>query len=202
MSQRLFSLVLLAGTGVGFAAFADDAPRLMPDRDVDITYRVTSGDKTSGKTVTERVRWLAADEMERIDPHGSGYLLHRSAYMLIDHRKKSADIIDPKHRLVTSITDPVVGELAEIENAKLMPLGTATVAKLSCAVWHAEIAANVEREVCLTGDGVLLRVRDGEKTLLEATAVKYHHISSKLFDIPPNYTAAPTAKSAPDFTSP
>ena len=165
----------------------------MPSRDVDITYRVSSGDKP----VTERVRWLAAEEIERIDPHGKGYLLARSAYMIIEHRKKTAEIVDPKTHSVTATVNPVAGELAEIENAKLTPLGSATVAKLGCQVWRAEISAQVEREICLTEDGVLLRVRNGDKTVLEATAVKYHHISSKLFDIPPDYQAGSNAQAVP-----
>ncbi len=193
MTRYLVWLALLAGGGASFAAWADETPRLMPSRDVDITYRVSSGDKP----VTERVRWLAAEEIERIDPHGKGYLLARSAYMIIEHRKKTAEIVDPKTHSVTATVNPVAGELAEIENAKLTPLGSATVAKLGCQVWRAEISAQVEREICLTEDGVLLRVRNGDKTVLEATAVKYHHISSKLFDIPPDYQAGSNAQAVP-----
>ncbi len=193
MTRYLVWLALLAGGGASFAAWADETPRLMPSRDVDITYRVSSGDKP----VTERVRWLAAEEIERIDPHGKGYLLARSAYMIIDHRKETADIVDPKTHSVTMTVNPVAGELAEIENAKLTPLGSATVARLGCQVWRAEISAQVEREICLTEDGVLLRVRNGDKTVLEATAVKYHHISSKLFDIPPDYQAGSNAQAVP-----
>ncbi len=193
MTRYLVWLALLAGGGASFAAWADETPRLMPSRDVYITYRVSSGDKP----VTERVRWLAAEEIERIDPHGKGYLLARSAYMIIEHRKKTAEIVDPKTHSVTATVNPVAGELAEIENAKLTPLGSATVAKLGCQVWRAEISAQVEREICLTEDGVLLRVRNGDKTVLEATAVKYHHISSKLFDIPPDYQAGSNAQAVP-----
>ncbi len=193
MTRYLVWLALLAGGGASFAAWADETPRLMPSRDVDITYRVSSGDKP----VTERVRWLAAEEIERIDPHGKGYLLARSAYMIIEHRKKTAEIVDPKTHSVTATVNPVAGELAEIENAKLTPLGSATVARLGCQVWRAEISAQVEREICLTEDGVLLRVRNGDKTVLEATAVKYHHISSKLFDIPPDYQAGSNAQAVP-----
>ncbi len=193
MTRYLVWLALLAGGGASFAAWADETPRLMPSRDVDITYRVSSGDKP----VTERVRWLAAEEIERIDPHGKGYLLARSAYMIIEHHKKTAEIVDPKTHSVTATVNPVAGELAEIENAKLTPLGSATVAKLGCQVWRAEISAQVEREICLTEDGVLLRVRNGDKTVLEATAVKYHHISSKLFDIPPDYQAGSNAQAVP-----
>jgi hypothetical protein len=193
MTRYLVWLALLAGGGASFAAWADETPRLMPSRDVDITYRVSSGDKP----VTERVRWLAAEEIERIDPHGKGYLLARSAYMIIEHHKKTAEIVDPKTHSVTATVNPVAGELAEIENAKLTPLGSATVARLGCQVWRAEISAQVEREICLTEDGVLLRVRNGDKTVLEATAVKYHHISSKLFDIPPDYQAGSNAQAVP-----
>lgn len=191
---RAIWLALLGTTGVSLAAAAaDEAPRLMPTRDVDITYHITSG----GNPVVERVRWLAADGIERVDPHGKGYILGRSAYMIIDHPKKTADIVDPKTRTVTATVNPVAGELAEIENAKLTSLGTATVAKLTCQIWQAEISDKVEREICLTEDGVLLRIRDGDKTVLQATAVRYHHISSKIFEIPANYKAAANAQAVP-----
>ena len=193
VGRLLVGLALLGGGGAGFAAWAEDAPRLMPSRDVDITYRVLSGEKP----VIERVRWLAAEEIERIDPHGKGYILGRSAYMIIDHRGKTADIIDPKTRTVTATVNPVAGELAEIENAKLMPLGAATVAKLACQIWQAEISAKVEREICLTEDGVLLRVRNGDQTVLQATSVTYHHIGTKIFEIPANYKAAANAQAIP-----
>ena len=193
MTRYLVWLALFLCGGAGLAARADETPRLMPARDVDITYRVSSGEKP----VTERVRWLAAGEIERIDPHGKGYLLARSAYMIIDHHSKTADIIDPKTHTVTVTVNPVAGELAEIENAKLTPLGSATVAKLACQIWRAEISDTVEREICLTEDGVLLRVRNGDATVLEATAVKYHHISSKLFDIPADYKAGANAQAVP-----
>ncbi|MCA7120217.1 MAG: hypothetical protein LGL72_12575 [Acidibrevibacterium sp.] len=189
----LVGVALLAAAGASLAARADEAPRLTPSRDVDITYRVLNGDKP----MVERVRWLAAEDIERIDPHGKGYILGRSAYMLIDHRGKTADIIDPKTRSVTVTVNPVAGELAEIENAKLTPLGDATIAKLPCKIWRAEIAVKVEREICLTEDGVLLQVRDGEKTLLEAQSVTYHHLSSKLFNVPPNYKASANTQALP-----
>ncbi len=197
MIRRPIWLALLAAAatviGASVTVRADETPRMTPSRDVDITYRVFSGDKP----MTERVRWLAAEGIERIDPHGKGYLLARSAYMIIDHNGKTANIVDPKTRTVTVTVNPVAGELAEIEKAKLTPLGRATVAKLTCQIWQAEISPQVEREVCLTEDGVLLRLRNGDKTLLEATFVKYHHISSKLFETPPDYKPASNAQAVP-----
>src|SRR6516165_8304550 len=65
---------VLASLLVGPAARAEP-PQLLPMRDVDITYDVML---PSQPRVRERVRWLAAERLERVDgPHNSTTIFNR-----------------------------------------------------------------------------------------------------------------------------
>jgi hypothetical protein len=52
--------VLLAGSG----SRAEEQPKLLPTRDVDVRYDVT---RPQQPKVRERVRWLAGERLERVD---------------------------------------------------------------------------------------------------------------------------------------
>ena len=65
---------------VGPSARAEP-PQLLPTRDVDITYDVTL---RSQSRVRERVRWLAAEQLERVDgPHKSTTIFNRRTHEMI-----------------------------------------------------------------------------------------------------------------------
>lgn len=179
MSRRLVWLAAFA-CGASLAAHADETPRLVPVRDVDVTYQALIG----GKMVRERVRWLAAEEVERIDVPGR-------AYMLIDHRNHRTDIVDAKTRSVIETVNPLAGEIGDLKDAQFTRLDAERVAKHDCVVWKAVLSGAVTRELCLTAEGVLLREKKDDQTVLEAVKVRFGHLSAKLFDIPPNYQAAP-----------
>ena len=59
--------LVLALLLVGALAAADEQPKLLPTRDVEISYDVTRPQKPK---VRERVRWLAAEHLERVDASG------------------------------------------------------------------------------------------------------------------------------------
>ena len=72
-----------AGTGLALAvsllsgtASAGIGPKLIPDRDVDITYRVSRPDDP---VFSRRVRWQANSQLERVDGPGN-------AVVIVDHR--------------------------------------------------------------------------------------------------------------------
>jgi len=68
---------VLASLLVGPVARAEP-PQLLPTRDVDITYDVTL---PSQPRVRERVRWLAAEQLERVDgPHKSTTIFNRRTH--------------------------------------------------------------------------------------------------------------------------
>jgi hypothetical protein len=170
-------------------AAAEEKPPLFPDRDVDITYEARVGDKM----VKERVRWKAADRIERIDAVGRFH----HPYILIDHRDQRVDFVDPRTRSVIEEANTAAGELGEIANATFTPLGEAKIAGFVCREWEAVISSSARRQVCFTEDGVLLRVRAGDQVLLLATRVRYRKLAESYFDIPPNYKPSPSGQASP-----
>lgn len=175
---------------------AKGRPLLYPERDVDITYQAEIG----GKMVGERVRWKAAERIERIDPLGE--LRHplralEHPYMLIDHRDNRVDVVDPRTKSVIEQVNTVAGELTELEAAHFAPLGEAKVAGFVCREWEAEISEADKRQVCITDDGVLLQVRKGDQVLLRATRIRYRKLAASYFEIPANYKAATSGNASP-----
>jgi hypothetical protein len=60
------------------------------------------------------------------------------------------------------------------------------IAGQACTDW-ATAGAGTETVLCLTGDGVLLRVQAGGRTLVEANRVTYAPADPNLFAIPTDY---------------
>jgi hypothetical protein len=76
----LLATAVLASLLVGPVARAE-SPQLLPTRDVDITYDVTL---PSQPRVRERVRWLASEQLERVDgPHKSTTIFNRRTREII-----------------------------------------------------------------------------------------------------------------------
>jgi hypothetical protein len=67
---------------------AEDGPALLPTRDVDATYDVTRPQKPK---VRERVRWLAAEHLERVDASGR-------ATTIFDHEAHAITLLTPATR--------------------------------------------------------------------------------------------------------
>jgi hypothetical protein len=122
-----------------------EAPQLLPTRDVDITYDVTL---SSQPRVRERVRWLAAEQLERVDgPHKSTTIFNR----------RTREIIHPSsaNRTFRQLDMPRRSEEPAPE-AILKRGNESVVAVLHCTNWS--WTEDVEtRTVCMTDDGVLLR---------------------------------------------
>ena len=163
----------------GSASRADDQPKLLPTRDVDIRYDVT---RPQQPRVRERVRWLAAEHLERVDASG-----------------RSTSIFDHDGRVVTLLT-PATRTFRKLDQAPRRPLepeaGTAlqrgagaVVAGLPCTDWS--WTENGEKHVvCATADGVILRLVVDGQTYIEARSVKYEPQKADLFGVPANYTPA------------
>jgi hypothetical protein len=167
--------VVLAGT----ASRADEQPKLLPTRDVDIRYEVT---RPQEPKVRERVRWFAAEHLERVDASG-----------------RSTSIFDHDGRVVTLLT-PATRTFRKLDQAPRRPLepesGTAlkrgderVVAELPCTDWS-WTEDGEKHTVCATVDGVILRLVVDGQTFIEARAVKYGPQKPDLFRVPANYTPA------------
>ena len=154
---------VLASLLVGPAARAEP-PQLLPMRDVDITYDVML---PSQPRVRERVRWLAADQLERVDgPHKSTTIFNR--------RTREIVLLSSANRTFRQLDMPRQPEEPAPES-RLKRGNESVVAGLHCVNWS------------WTEDGVLLRFLIDSKTVSEARSVSYVRQPAEVFQVPPGY---------------
>jgi hypothetical protein len=152
-----------------------ESPQLLPTHDVDITYDVTL---PSQPRVRERVRWLATDQLERVDgPHKSTTIFNRRTHEMI--------LLTSGNRTFLKLDMPRQPE-EPAPQAVLKRGNDSVVAGLLCVNWS--WTEDVEtRTVCMTEDGVLLRFLIDEKTVSEARSVSYRSQPAELFQVPRGY---------------
>ncbi len=151
-------------------------PALTPTRDVDITYRLAGPE--GAPPAEQRVRWDVADGRQRIDTPTPG--LHI--------------IVDSRSHHLASVRDAEKLSLEFDQSGMMPPPGTvtnyakrgdATVAGLPCTIWQLPDADSPQ--MCLTEDGVLLRVQSGDRVVAEATRVIFGPSNPADFTIPLDY---------------
>ena len=168
-------LLLFAGAH----AAADERPQLLPTRDVDITYDVTRPHQPKTR---ERVRWAADDHLERVDDSG------RSA-TIFDRNTHEITLLVPANRTYRKLEGTPRMALEPEPDAALTRGNDAVVARLPCTNWSWMEDAETHT-VCVTADGVMLRLAVDGQTYVEARSVKYAPQKAELFQVPPNYTPA------------
>jgi hypothetical protein len=175
---------VLASLLVGPVARAEP-PQLLPTRDVDITYDVTL---PSQPRIRERARWLAAEQLERVDgPHGSTTIFNRRTHEII--------LLTSANRTFRQLDMPRQPQ-EPAPKATLKRGNESVVAGLHCVDWS--WTEDVEtRTVCITADGVLLRFLVDSKTVSEARSVSYRRQPAELFQVPPDYAPALAPEGGP-----
>jgi hypothetical protein len=180
--RRLLTLPPLAaalGLLTALPAVAGEQPKLLPTRDVDITYDVT---RPQQPKVRERVRWLANDHLERVDASG------RST-TIFDRGAREVTLLTPANRTYRKLDGAPRRPLEPEPGAVLKRGQDAVVAGLPCTEWS--WVEDVESHtVCATADGVILRLIVDGQTLTEARSVKYAPQKAELFQVPRNYAPA------------
>jgi hypothetical protein len=177
---RLQMVWVVAGlSAIPSLAWAQTKPNLLPDRDVDITYRVTD---RADKPLQEHVRWLAARHLQRIDGPG------RRA-VLADRTTDYITILTPSTKSFVKIREPAGGLFRPDDGGTFTRGGGSVVAHLPCTEWGwtDPNTANA-RSVCVTDDGVMLRMTEGGRTLIEAISVQYRPLKPAIFEIPRFYS--------------
>lgn len=176
--MRLIAACILALCLFARASLADQ-PLLRPSRDVDVTYRATAASQPE-----QRVRWLAAARLMRIDPPVPGL------YVIVDYMARRMSVVrEATHSVVQmAIPDNVAGVMSDKGAGGYVRHGNATVAGLGCTEWQTLDRQSQPVLVCLTTDGVLLRAGTLEQTLVNAVSVTYAPQDPDLFRVPPGYT--------------
>jgi hypothetical protein len=164
---------------VGAAAAAQEQPKLLPTRDVDITYDVTRPQQPKTR---ERVRWLAGEHLERVEASGR-------ATSIFDRDAHVVTLLTPANRTYSKLDGAPRRPLEPAPGAILRRGDDAVIAGLPCTDWS--WTEDVETHtVCATADGVMLRLVIDGATFAEARSVKYAPQKAELFQVPPNYAPA------------
>jgi hypothetical protein len=168
---------VLASLLVGSPAKAEPS-HFLPTNDVDVVYDVAL---RSQKPVRERVRWLAAEQLERVDgPHKSTTIFNR--------RTRQMFLLTSADRTFLQLDMPRPPD--EPGPQAILKRGNeSVVAGLHCVDWSWTEDTET-RTVCITADGILLRFLVDNKTVSEARSVTYRPQPAELFQVPPSYTPA------------
>jgi hypothetical protein len=181
MGVRVTRLRPYIGALVVLLCVAADSepPLLRPIHDVDVTYVLDTG---GSAVMHERLRWLASARELRVDPPTQGL------YVIIDLATRRMSAVRTTEWTVIEMAAPEgAAGLPDSAAASARRRGTDRVAGLACTEWDMTDAAGQPTRVCLTEDGVLLRARAGERTLLTAETVLYGPVDPVLFQVPAGY---------------
>jgi hypothetical protein len=157
-------------------------PLLLPTRDVDVSYSIIQ----NGRTLPQRIRWMAGARLLRIDPPVQGM------FVIVDYDRKRMSMVREAEHAALDMTAPA-SVMAGLQNRlDTTTRGTdETVAGLTCTNWQTTDAANKPATACITRDGVLLQIRSQGQPVLTANSVRYAPQEAALFRVPDGYMRIP-----------
>lgn len=171
---------------------ADSPPRLAPQQDVTVTYRLSG---TEGALM--RRAWLAAEARLRVE---FGPEPGRGGYTIIDGRGKRALMVSDVARTVVILPLPAEAGLQDPAlraDARFHREGRDRLAGANCTVWRIERAEAPLARACITADGVLLRSEtdiEGHRIGREAIKVHYAPQEPAHFRPPADYATVDLAE--------
>jgi hypothetical protein len=175
----LVPMAVLSVLLTGVDGLANSQPTLLPTRDVDIRYDVT---RPQEPKVRERVRWLAGEHLERVDVSGR-------ATSIFDRDGHVVTLLTPANRTFRKVDGAPRRPSEPAPGAVLTRGRDAIIAGLPCTDWSwSEDGEN--HTLCVTADGVTLRLIVDGQTFREARSVKYAPQKPGLFQVPDNYAPA------------
>jgi hypothetical protein len=175
-------------------AFAQDAPNLVPSRDVTATYRVSGAAASripGGAPDGVRVAWNASGQRLRAEVVG------QPNYALVSLRARVLDIVFSLQRAYFEL--PIRGgdpqSLLAGTDVRFTRRGPGRVAGLACTEWAVK-SRKLDGVGCVTDDGVVLQAQgtfNGEPGEAVATSVSYGNAGPSLSP-PPDFfrLAAPS----------
>jgi hypothetical protein len=166
-------------------AHADTSPMILPDRDVDVAYQLSTPGRPDQ---SYRLEYDANGERARIENPGEG------TYFLVDLPTGKAEMVVPQLSSVVDAPD-VSGLTRQITDAghyaRFTPLGEAHYAGLACQNWLVKSAQGTAR-ACLTPDGVILHFNGSNahgSGSVTATSVRFASAPATEFVVPPDFHA-------------
>lgn len=175
----LFRTALLSATLLAPAAFAEAPAAIWPTRDVVVTYAEPG---EGGDSI--QMAFSAKPQLMRMEMGGEGY-------GIIDHAARQMTMVMPGQRMFMTVEAPDELPVSlEMGDYTFTRVGTRTVAGASCTDWRVAPRTDPDEEavVCLTDDGVMLRLDGGDDDVVEATAVDYRKLDPALFRVPEGFT--------------
>ncbi len=169
------SLSLAAGPS---RAQAPVQPYVFPQSDTAVTY------VTGGTAASQLMRVSAALGLQRVDAPGGGMAI------VTDTVHGTMTVIDLAAH--TYSVGPAPPGTADMRGRRApggyVAVGQAVVAGLPCGEWATHDPSGRPVTVCLTGDGVLLRVRAGNAVLAAASSVSHEALDPSLFAPAPGFS--------------
>ncbi len=169
-------------------------PRLVPQGDVDVTYRLSGAAAQQipgGAPGGVRLQWDAAGQRLRAEPVGG------AAYAITDLQRRVADIVFPAQSSILELPlrggDPQT--LLAGSDARFTRRGISHVLGIECTDWVIQ-ARHVDGTGCVTADGIVLRAEgsfDGRPGSAVAMAVTRGPVSPAAFRTPDQYFRLPLA---------
>ena len=135
----------------------------------------------------QRMRWSAAAKRMRVDPPTPGI------FVLIDYVAHRMEVVREPERsfveMAAPATLPGMGAPAtESRGGGYVRGGADEVLGMACTDWTTRDSKDRVTEICVTADGVLLRVRVDGRVRADAARVEYGPQDPALFQLPQGYT--------------
>ncbi len=179
-------LVLIVA--VALPAQAQERPSVRPQQDVAVSYRVQQvGQQGEAVARTIQMYWTGQGSRLRLEVEG------QPGFVLVDFATDRTTLVMPGQHLYAEMPfDPAHAPGLDIPpGVALTKGGVESVAGVRCTDWtmHGPQGGGT---ACITGDGVLLRVRGeaaSQPSALEALSVAYGPQPAALFTVPPGLKA-------------
>jgi len=184
---RLPSLAGVVLLLIGSATEAQERPQLVPSRDVDISYKIT---RPNQPAIVERRRWLAGERLERVDGPDK-------STTIFDRNKGEITVLNATNRTFRKLEDTGRWPPEPDTGVALRRGMEAVIAGLRCIEWTWTEDTETH-EVCVTPEGVLLRLAIDGRTVIEARSVRFARQTADLFQVPANYSPALAPEGAPE----
>ncbi|HUZ64324.1 MAG TPA: hypothetical protein VMU82_11530 [Acetobacteraceae bacterium] len=203
MAHGLLAAVFMFAAAGG--AWAQARPRLVPTRDVTVTYRISDVGGPNAAAAPHEATLAIAGGGGRIRIASDA----RPGYAVFDRAAHQLTVVAPGGALYFVL--PMHGEgpigfmTHDMRGARFTRVGAHAVAGLRCTEWQVA-SPKGNGQLCATADGVVLQARgvgmEGRHGAVEATSVSYAALPESTFAPPPGAKQMTLPQVAPAMPKP